>query len=118
MKPWTRKTTLVSIATIAVLVGATTLAIHESAGPGTFTVAQTNAIMNVAVPIAEQKMSVTQGQLCFSISLQGLDVGTQQVVDGYDQAAPANRKRLNKQAVHDYLASLCSADLKSPITDM
>lgn len=105
------KSAWVTIACTALVVTSVVVMMHQSNDPGTLTVDQTNKVMTLAVPAAEKQMGVTQGQLCFSISLQGLDVGTDQVVAGYDHAAPDNQKHLNKPAVRQFLANLCAADL-------
>lgn len=88
-----------------------TLAACGSSSIGTYTAAQTTGLMESAMQTYEHETSLTTSQVCYGISLQGVDVGTQQVISGYESARTGTQDHLDTQAVHDYLQSLCAKDL-------
>lgn len=97
--------------TVAVATIRTVAVMRSTDGPGTFTPAQTSRMMEIAVQVVEKQDGINDGQLCFAASLQGVDVATSQVIQGYESGRPTGQKHMNKGAVRDYLATMCAVDL-------
>lgn len=104
-------------AVLAALAAGAVVGLHERGGTvGMLSYEDTTAGMPAVLKQVEHDEVLNRGQVCYGAMVQGVDAATRQFVAVYEDHRGTGVLHQDRQAVRDYISTLCVADLVPPTT--